>query len=88
VAIVRQKNEIPRVIWRWRSKESNRATPISNVAEKEEHLWKDEAAETACEEARLLYVAMTRARDELIVFVPSRVKSRTWSQLLNMVGGK
>ena len=88
VAIVRQKNGIPRVIWRWRGKESNRATPISNVAEKEEHLWKDEAAETACEEARLLYVAMTRARDELIVFVPSRVKSRTWSQLLNMVGGK
>ena len=88
VAIVRQKNGIPRVIWRWRGREGSKDEPISNVSAKEQKLWKDEQDETACEEARLLYVAMTRARDELVVFVPSRVKPRTWSQLLNMVGEK
>jgi superfamily I DNA/RNA helicase len=86
VAIIRQKNGIPRVIWKWRGREGVKADPLSNVSQKEQQLWKDEDAETECEEARLLYVAMTRARDELIVFVPNKTKSRTWSQLLSMVG--
>jgi DNA helicase-2/ATP-dependent DNA helicase PcrA len=84
VAIVRQKSGRPRVIWKWRGQENSK-TPLTNVGPTEK-LWDQEKDETACEEARLLYVAMTRARDELTILVPKNAKKRTWSELLEMVG--
>jgi superfamily I DNA/RNA helicase len=83
VAIVRQRNGRPRVIWKWRGQEGPRTSPLTNVAPNEK-LWEQEKDETACEEARLLYVAMTRARDELTIFIPKDSKKRTWSELLEM----
>ena len=85
VAIVRQKNGRPRVIWKWRGQEGATTQPLTNVAANE-RLWDQEQDETACEEARLLYVAMTRARDELMIFVPKNAKKRTWGELLEMAG--
>ena len=84
VAIVRQLSGRPRIIWKWRGQEDSKAAPLTNVGP-DETLWEKEKDETACEEARLLYVAMTRARDELMLFTPKGSKLRTWSKLLEMV---
>jgi DNA helicase-2/ATP-dependent DNA helicase PcrA len=84
VAIVRQLSGRPRIIWKWRGQEDSKAPPLTNVGPAET-LWEKEKDETACEEARLLYVAMTRARDELMLFTPKGSKLRTWSRLLEMV---
>lgn len=34
------------------------------------------------DETRLLYVAMTRTKEDLYVLLPSRVKPNTWAELL------
>lgn len=36
------------------------------------------------DEARLLYVAMTRARRRLVIFMPETSKKNTWAELLNI----
>lgn len=42
----------------------------------------EEEDEVRKEETRLLYVALTRAIDQLIIILPSSSKSNTWSELL------
>lgn len=39
------------------------------------------------DEARLLYVAMTRARRRLLIFVPECSKRDTWAELLDIGEG-
>ena len=53
--------------------------------------WGTDDADTAREEARLLYVAMTRARTELVLMVDRRARMtvgdpRRWADLL-LLGG-
>ena len=43
----------------------------------------DEEKARRRDEARLLYVAMTRAKSQLIVFVPEEPKPDTWSEFLH-----
>ena len=49
-------------------------TDFSNVPLARQQDWSVDDADTAQEEARLLYVAMTRAKEELILFVDPRTK--------------
>lgn len=60
--------EPPRLIWKWTA-----ASPhYSNVSKRKEDqkLWEEDAEELRAEETRLLYVAMTRARQELHMMLP------------------
>ena len=76
----------PRVIWKWQPKgtEEFRNSPISDAA------WRNETVQIQMEETRLLYVAMTRAKENLIVFVRTdskkgtaeTSKSETWGDLI------
>jgi ATP-dependent exoDNAse (exonuclease V) beta subunit len=79
----------PRVIWKWQPKgtEEFRNSPISDAA------WRNETVQIQMEETRLLYVAMTRAKENLIVFVRTdskkgtaeTSKSETWGDLIRNV---
>lgn len=55
----------PRLLWLWRPTGS--ATPMTNVPLDRGHEWRTDQRDTAKEETRLLYVAMTRAKEELLV---------------------
>lgn len=76
-----------RFMWKWTPKSGS---PVTNVNPSDQNLWSRERAEKIKEEARLLYVAMTRAREELeIVMRPSRgqvdpADPRSWSELIKM----
>ncbi len=84
----------PRVVWEWHLKRDNRQVRISNVSESDAS-WDEEINEVRSEEARLLYVATTRAREELVVFIKtdspktarSLSDSKTWSDLIRKVKG-
>lgn len=75
----------PRLIWRWLP--AGRVE-FTNVGAAEHRLWEVERDEKVREEARLLYVAMTRAREELEVVVSGRIASapvpNSWAQLLGV----
>jgi DNA helicase-2/ATP-dependent DNA helicase PcrA len=65
-----------RLIWRWNPRGGR---SCQNVAARDP-LWNVDATETIREEARLLYVAMTRAKRELVIFKgdrPCRVPADT-----------
>lgn len=47
----------------------------------------DESMAIRRDEARLLYVAMTRARRRLLIFVPECSKRDTWAELLDIGEG-
>lgn len=80
-----------RLLWKWTPKSGNAQT---NVAPPDQHLWSHEREEKIREETRLLYVAMTRAREELVIVVkpgnqpasPSR--PRSWSDLIMLGDGQ
>lgn len=70
----------PRLLWKWQ------AENLTNVSAGDQRLWRYESNERIGEEARLLYVAMTRARLELEILT-SKSKEKpdrpgTWSDLL------
>lgn len=73
-----------RVLWKWRSARSR----FSNVRPSESGLWSQEDIERVREETRLLYVAMTRAREVLDIVVTSRGNGgalpNSWADLLAM----
>lgn len=84
IAVSTEADGSKRLTWRWRtgrSELSNR--PDDQVA------WADERVEVVRDEARLLYVALTRARHELVVFVDESgggepaALPRTWGELLS-----
>lgn len=66
--VLRGESGPPRLIWKW----SVGSEQFSNVSRDQEHLWRTDSRETAREEARLLYVALTRAKSRLRIYVPSR----------------
>ncbi|MCZ2262329.1 UvrD-helicase domain-containing protein [Isoptericola sp. QY 916] len=75
--------KLPRLAWRWRPVGST----YSNVAD--QALWRQEHAATAREEARLLYVAMTRAEKHLTMFMPPQgpgARVETWADLIGLAG--
>lgn len=87
IAIETQGNGRPRIAWRWRhGGRGPNAARVENVASSDK-AWTSEQQEIVKEEARLLYVAMTRARLELIMFVKkdaqkSASKPSTWGDLV------
>jgi ATP-dependent exoDNAse (exonuclease V) beta subunit len=68
------------LVWKWRS----RSGECSNT--KDDGLDEADKRELEREEARLLYVAMTRARHQLLVFHPSRSRPGSWWSLLQRGG--
>lgn len=74
-----------RVLWKW-----NVGSPLTNVRPSDNGLWAQEDVERVREEARLLYVAMTRAREELDIVVATAGQAgslpNSWADLLAMGG--
>lgn len=96
-AVLRREGEPVRLLWRWRLGKNgygNRATyqtDYANVPQARKHDWATDDDDTAREEARLLYVAMTRAKEELVLMVDHKATSGAgrptcWADLL-LVGG-
>lgn len=83
-AIVSQDGQA-RFLWEWKPP---RAQPVTNVQASDQALWNKEKVEKIREEARLLYVAMTRAREELEIVVSNRASSSSdpqcWADLLKV----
>lgn len=75
IAVVNDGAGVPTLLWKWNRLEN---APSAGA------LWTKEAAEVAQEEARLLYVAMTRARHELVILTEdgSPVRNGRWDDLL------
>ncbi|WP_345718480.1 UvrD-helicase domain-containing protein [Angustibacter luteus] len=85
VAVLRKDGELPRLLWEWRVKNPS----ISNVPNADTRAWADDDLETSREEARLLYVALTRAKDQLTVLVPRQNRPApprpdSWLDLINL----
>lgn len=85
-SILRRPGESPRLLWRWRLNAGRRyGSDFSNVPLHDAD-WSVDDLDTAREETRLLYVAMTRAREELVVFLDPRTRSgsepQRWAELL------
>jgi superfamily I DNA/RNA helicase len=88
MAVVPVDSGVPRFIWKWQTRSGQEFT---NVAPADRSLWEVERQERVREEARLLYVALTRARQELVALVPhgSRPASpNRWADLLMMGSGR
>jgi superfamily I DNA/RNA helicase len=90
VVIGRTSSGLPRVIWKWKPKVGEIwSSPKSDVA------WRTEQKQIQMEEARLLYVSMTRAREELVMYVrtdqsthaPEHIESASWGDLISKVAG-
>jgi superfamily I DNA/RNA helicase len=87
IAVVGLPDGSARLLWRWRTGSSAERT---NVAEADRALWSAERAEIVREEARLLYVAMTRARQELVLLERGSIPGtapRSWGDLVKVVAG-
>ena len=85
IAINAQPSGRPRILWKWKDKLLHENAPS-------DPFWKDEEEEQRKEETRLLYVALTRAIEHLVVFVkpPSNNGStgravNSWSDLIRKV---
>jgi len=71
-------HESPKLLWSWRTgadADFKNFDPASPSALREDE-------ERRREEARLLYVAMTRARDELVIYAKDEPDRETWGELL------
>jgi len=76
----------PRLGWKWKGEGSDLAE-FSNMdleAPESAQFWEEDAFETQREETRLLYVALTRARDHLVVFRQETETGASWGRLLAM----
>lgn len=77
----------PRLLWRWNH--TGGAPELTNVPSARSEEWGDDDRENAMEETRLLYVAMTRAKEELVVQVSrsggSLTSPQTWGDLVGAV---
>lgn len=88
-AVLRPPNSPPRVIWQWKGG-TGQAAKFTNVSSEEsDTLWGDDDRETVREETRLLYVALTRAKTRLHVYLPYSTERRregfaTWADLLTV----
>lgn len=98
IVITSTKSGLPRIAWEWRptfmKPPQKLPTVVSNVSDKDK-AWDEEKDAVREEEARLMYVAMTRAMDDLVVFVKTSSpktprahgESSTWSDLVRKVAG-
>ena len=92
-AVLRPPGEQVRLLWRWHLNVGKWfETDFTNVppARRQED-WGTDDADTAREEARLLYVAMTRAKEELVLMVDHGARTNggpptCWADLLLMGG--
>ena len=68
--------------WRWNANAEN--VCLKNASEGDDQVWSANTTETEREEARLLYVAMTRAKINLTAFILSTRRGRdvTWGEML------
>jgi ATP-dependent exoDNAse (exonuclease V) beta subunit len=92
-AVLPPPGERVRLLWRWHlNKKRWNETDYSNVPRARHDVdWGTDDVDTAREEARLLYVAMTRAKEELVLMVDHKATSGAgrptcWADLL-LVGG-
>jgi superfamily I DNA/RNA helicase len=93
IAIVPTES-MPQLLWRWSPTDRGKFTNVHPV---DRRLWDRESLERIREESRLLYVAMTRAREELDIVVLSVEKKKhdsgkmvvdepaSWADLLGLV---
>jgi DNA helicase-2/ATP-dependent DNA helicase PcrA len=74
--IVRNESGKDQVLWKWKSSSAT----LTNVSAEDQGLWASDDREIIKEEARLLYVAITRAANSLIVFrkPDARVSQNSW----------
>lgn len=86
VAVLRDGQQVPRIIWKWKPGKTFRE--FSNVSSNDQRLWTEDAHETSREEARLLYVAMTRAKERLLIYRSRSARTtpqpQSWAELLSM----
>ncbi|MDR7161384.1 ATP-dependent helicase [Arthrobacter sp. BE255] len=87
-AVLRGASGPPRLVWQW-SGGTNTRTKFTNVGSGDQQLWASDDRETAREEARLLYVALTRAKEQLLVYLPARRtrangRLSSWADLLTI----
>ena len=74
------ESEIRRIKWSWKINQIQ----YGNVHHDHDDDFEISDKETRNEEARLLYVAMTRAKQTLNIFVPARPQKDSWAQLLDI----
>ena len=80
----------PKILWLWRGVNDGKFF-YTNVTAKNNGLWGIDDDESLREETRLLYVAMTRAKQELLVYLPQVQKKsggatpNSWADLIEMV---
>jgi len=80
------KGGTPRLLWKWRP--SGIPSEMTNVSLARQGLWREDDRENAMEETRLLYVAMTRAKKELVAQVSGSGGTLTNpSSWRNLIGG-
>lgn len=80
----------PKVLWKWQGVNDTKFF-YTNVTANNKKLWGIDDDESLREETRLLYVAMTRAKQELLVYLPQVQKKgggstpNSWADLIAMV---
>ena len=88
VEVIREANKKPSVLWKWNPED---VPELTNVVKASKHLWSIDDEESAREETRLLYVAMTRAKNQLLIFIPENHTNagavpNSWADLIKLVG--
>jgi len=78
-AVIRDRTN-QSLVWRWKWSDQEIVDNSTDVQ------WQNHFDEVVKEETRLLYVAMTRAKHNLLLFRPASYKENTWSHLLSKGG--
>lgn len=83
-SVVDRRGEV-KLVWRWKLASGRQAPILTNRGPSDPAITTDRT-ESVREETRLLYVAMTRARDQLHILRgnPSNGPTQTWTDLLEM----
>jgi len=89
VSVLVEPGTKPRIAWRWKIvRDGKKETFESGSGNAAKDHWKEETSENKKEETRLLYVAMTRAKEQLIMFLPTAASKESWSDLLLRAGAR
>ena len=86
VSVMPDKKGIPAIAWKWKGDESKKSGFSNGSSSQITKHWKSNEEEIFNEETRLLYVAATRARSELVVFMDGK-NENSWGGLIRMAGG-
>lgn len=82
--LVRGQTGEDQVIWKWKVG----GVSYTNVSDEDQQLWADDHNEVIKEEARLLYVALTRAANKLVIFEKTDANHRQPSWLYFIDSGR